>query len=332
MGQLKKIVDYFFHHEYSDEIVERVHARLVRNDDKEERDEALKKIWDELDEMVCPKEEGLKAYAALEQKIQPKASSSPYFLMKRYVRIAALWVIPLISVSAALYFITEAQKIEQAIERVTFVEHYVNAGKRELVTLPDSSKVWLNSNTLLIYPSTFYRNQREVYLSGEGYFDIQPNKESPFTVRTNTLNIQVLGTKFDVSTYPNAERVSATLETGSINVTIKDKEQSYILIPNERIAFAPASGEVSITQVKVENYINWKEGGLLFKDDSFETVIRTLERIYNVKVHLRTSAYSKNSLTIRFKQNEMLENVLALIKEVIPEFSFRIEDTNIYIE
>lgn len=330
MGHLKQIIDKFFHHEFSHDIVERVHTRLAMGGDEEEKDEAFKKIWNELDEMTFPKEDSLKAYEKMKRKMQPPAA--PFFSKKRYLQIAALWIIPLLSVSASFYFITKAQKLEQTMEKVSYVEHYVKSGKRELVTLPDSSKVWLNSNTLLIYPSTFYGGKREVYLSGEGYFEVRPNKLSPFTVKTNSINVQVLGTKFDLSAYPDAEEISATLETGSINVSVKNKNQSYTLVPNEQLVFTPLSGVVRLNKVKVENYIYWKEGGLLFKDDSFETVIRTLERTYNVSVHLRTSAYSKNSLTIHFKQNETLENVLMLIKEVIPELSYRMEGQQIYIE
>ena len=330
MGQLTKIIDYFFHHEFSQKMVERIHDRLAMSGDEDERDQSAQKIWDELDEMTFSNEESLKAYAKLEKRMQPSVSSS--FSIGRWTRIAALWVIPLLSVSASLYFITKAQQMEQAMEKISYVEHYVTSGKRELVVLPDSSKVWLNSNTLLIYPSTFYGNKREVYLSGQGYFDVRPDKQLPFTVKTNAIDIRVLGTKFDLSAYPDAEKISATLETGSINVSIKNKEQSYTLLPNERLVYSIDTNDVSLTKVKVENYISWKNGGLLFKDDSFDTVIRTLERVYNVSVHLKTSAYSTNSLTIHFKQNETLENVLLLIKEVIPELAYRIHEKDVFIE
>lgn len=330
MGHIKNIVDYFFHHDLSQKMTERVHSRLITEEDRGERDRAIRDIWDELDKETLSTKDSKRAYARLEKRI--KRFDQRPFLSKRYIQIAALWIIPLISISASFYFISQAQQIEHNIEEFSFVEHYVKSGKRERITLPDSSKVWLNSNTLLVYPSTFYGNKREVYLSGEGYFDVCSNKKQPFIVRTNTILINVLGTKFNLSAYPDAEKTSATLEAGSINVVIKGDEQSYTLTPNEHLSFIPGTGAVNLSKVNVENYTSWKVGGLLFKGDSFNTVIRTLERVYDINMHIRTSAYSKNNLTIHFKQNETLENVLMLIKETIPELSYRINGEEVYIE
>ena len=81
---------------------------------------------------------------------------------------------------------------------VSLIEHFVPAGKREQVVLPDSSRVWLNSGSVLIYPSIFVGDRREVYLSGEGYFEVEKNAEQPFIVKARTLNVEVLGTRFNL--------------------------------------------------------------------------------------------------------------------------------------
>jgi transmembrane sensor len=87
-----------------------------------------------------------------------------------------------------------------------------------------------------------------------------------------------------------------------------------------------------LRQVVASDYSDWKEGGLLFNNDSFEEILKTLERVYNVKVHLRTSAYHSNRLTIHFNKHESLENIMMLVKEMIPGLEYQIKEDGIYID
>ena len=93
------------------------------------------------------------------------------------------------------------------------MEQFVPSGKRERITLPDGSEVWLNSGTLLLYPSAFIGQSREIYLVGEGYFKVRKRPEQPFIVRTKAMRVQVLGTEFNLSAYPDQEKITSPSKT-----------------------------------------------------------------------------------------------------------------------
>ena len=105
-----------------------------------------------------------------------------------------------------------------------------------------------------------------------------------------------------------------------------------ILSPNEQLVYIPSRGKVNVRQVVGSDYSAWKEGGLLFNNDSFEDILKTLERVYNVKVHLRTSAYHSNRLTIHFNKNESLVNIMMLLKEIVPGLEYQIKEDGVYID
>mgnify|MGYP000015134205 CR=1 FL=1 len=334
MSKIEKIVNYFFYHDFSDEMVEKVHSRLVESGDDEEKEVALENIWEEIG---CPENnvQAEQAFAKVgkilgrkpaDENEMPKKCS---FHIPAWGRAVAIWLIPLLSIVFSYYMYKEASGFKE----VAFVEHYVPEGKREQLLLPDGSNVWLNSGTLLIYPAEFTHKTREVYLAGEGYFDIEKNPEHPFIVKTRLLRVEVIGTKFNLSAYPKASRIITTLEQGEVKVLLADNEgMPYYLKPDEQLIYLPETGNVKREVVSAESSSDWKEGGLLFNNTPFNDLLEMLERVYNVNVHLQTSAYYSNRLTIHFNKNESLENVMMLIKEMIPGLEYQIEGENIYLK
>lgn len=340
MSNLTKIIRYFFFHETSDKLVNRVHRRLVEPGDEDEKEQALRTLWEETGYPVASTGQTRRALSDVEKRIgfaspdekrqQPSLSRIPVWL-----RNAAVWFIPLLALSATYYMYRETKRMENTIAGISFVEHYVPDGRREQVTLPDSSRVWLNSGTLLVYPSAFIGSNREVYLSGEGYFEVTKSETTPFIVKTNTLNVEVLGTKFDLSAYPEAEKITTTLEQGSVRVLLNktlNAATSFLLKPNEQLIYQPATGQAEQVKVRATDFSDWKEGGLLFQNSSFKDILKTLERSYNLSILSETSAYNENRLTIHFNKNESLENVMMLIKEMIPGLEYRIEGSKLFIE
>lgn len=331
MSYIKYIVRYFFSHQFSNEMVDEVQHRLTSTHNEKEKDEVLLSTWDELGFPEMSPEALNQAYSTVELR----AGLKKPFNYSYWLKLAAIWTLPFLLLCASFYLYHKSSVKENILSRVTFVEHYVSAGKRDIVTLPDGSKVWLNSGTLLIHPSIFVGQERQVYIFGEGYFDIQKNSEMPFVVRTNALQIKVLGTKFDLSAYPEAEKVTTTLEHGSVSVLLNrasSKGKSFSLSPNEQLVYKPLTGEVVKLNVVAVNYSDWKEGGLNFSSSSFHDIIMTLERIYNIKIHVQTSVYDENRLTIHFNKNESLENVMMLIKAMVPDMEYYVDKRDIYIQ
>lgn len=183
-------------------MVDRVHQRLAEPGDEREKEEVLREIWNEIgfpeadkrSEMLHPVGEYIGREA-------PSCLRIP-----AWVRIAAIWLIPLLSLGVSYYLYRDARDVRQ----LAFMERFVPSGKRERITLPDGSEVWLNSGTLLLYPSDFIGDKREIYLVGEGYFKVRKRPEQPFIVRTKAMRVQVLGTEFNLSAYSDQEKITTT--------------------------------------------------------------------------------------------------------------------------
>lgn len=265
MGHIKKLLNYFFHHPFSGEMVDRVHQRLARPEDDREKEEALLGLWEEIG---FPEADGrsVKAFDRLNKSLHPK----PHFRMSGWIRIAAIWLVPLLSLGFSYYFYQHTREVRN----LAFMEEFVPSGKREQITLPDGSEVWLNSSTLLLYPSDFTGENREVYLVGEAYFNVRKQPEQPFIVRTKAMRVEVLGTEFNLSAYPDREKITTTLTEGSLKIYPGNPSvKPSILKPNEQFVYIPSQGKTNVCQVVATDYSDWKEGGLLFNNDSL-TLLR----------------------------------------------------------
>ena len=334
MSYLRQIIDYFFHHTFSGELEKRVHQRLVQPGDEPEREEAFRSLWREAGDAKMPQAEIDHSFGILQEKLQlPLSVSSRKGKMVRFpgwFRIAASYLIPvlLLSVSAYLY---RASHLAQP-ENVQLMSHFVPHGKRDMLILPDSSRVWLNAGSTLFYPASFTGSIRQVYLSGEGYFEIQ-KKDCPFIVRSKAVDIEVLGTRFNLMSYNESDRICATLEEGAVCVRLNNVQRTaYHLSPNEQLVYQDGNGKAEIHQVVSSDYSDWREGGLLFDNYSFSQIIPIIERSYGVKIHVKNSSYGPNKLTIHFNKDESIENVWMLLKELIPEMDYQIVGKEIYIE
>ncbi len=227
-----------------------------------------------------------------------------------------------------------------------------NGFKTNLI-LPDGTKVWLNAGSSLTYDSAYGKSIREVALSGEAFFDVVKNKEKPFVIHTSKINIKVLGTEFNVRSYPTDKTTEASLIRGSIEVTFKDKpDKKIILKPNEKIVVenfgrvgkiietshqdhAGMVSEVPGAAVKNLTYqyktgaiieTSWVENKLIFQDESFEDIARQLERWYGVSITFENSQLKANHLTGNFK-NETIRQALDALK-FTATFNYEIDNSN----
>ena len=334
MSYLRQIIDYFFHHTFSGKLVKRVHQRLVQSGDELERDEIFRSLWREAGDAKMPQAEIDHSFGILQEKLQlPLSVSSRKGKMVRFpgwFRIAASYLIPVLLLSVSAYLYRESHLAQP--EKVQLMSHFVPHGKRDMLILPDSSRVWLNAGSTLFYPASFTGDIRQVYLSGEGYFEIQ-KKDCPFIVRSKAVDIEVLGTRFNLMSYNDSDRTYATLEEGSVCVRLNNVQRTtYHLSPDEQLVYQAGSGKAEIRQVVSADYSDWREGGLLFDNYSFNQIIPIIERSYGVKIHVKNSSYGPNKLTIHFNKDESIENVCMLLKELIPEMDYQIVGKEIYIE
>ncbi|EDM36272.1 putative anti-sigma factor [Pedobacter sp. BAL39] len=147
------------------------------------------------------------------------------------------------------------------------------------VRLPDGTEVWLNSQSSLRYPTSFESlDERRVEFAGEGYFEVAKDQAHPFIVKSNGQTVKVLGTHFNINNYADEQATKTTLLEGSVQLN-----GQTILKPGEQ-ATLPASGKISISQIDVDEAVAWKNGRFNFADENIESIMRKLERWYNVEV------------------------------------------------
>jgi transmembrane sensor len=158
------------------------------------------------------------------------------------------------------------------------------------VVLSDGTHVHLNSGSSLRYPVAFIQGtSRKVFLTGEAYFDVAEDEKRPFLVNANEIDIQVLGTKFNVSNYPEDANINTVLVEGSVELLRSSKGitglESVILKPGHKAEWHKNSNEVSLSNVDTSLYTAWIKGKLVFRNTSFRQIREALQRHYNVVIH-----------------------------------------------
>jgi len=147
--------------------------------------------------------------------------------------------------------------------------------------------VWLNAGSRLIYPASFNDDKREVHLFGEAFFDVTPDSERPFIVKTTDLAIRVLGTKFNLCAYPDDNTIQAVLTEGKISLKRNDAalfESDVIILPEQMAMFNKTSQTTKVRTVDTSYFTLWKDGLLKFTDEDLSRVVKKIERFYNISI------------------------------------------------
>ncbi|MCR8669012.1 FecR domain-containing protein [Aestuariibaculum sp. M13] len=183
------------------------------------------------------------------------------------------------------------------------------------IKLPDGTKVWLNSATSLEFPERFVGDQRVVTLKGEAYFEVTKSKR-PFIVKTNSADITVLGTQFNVSSYDDDEYFSSTLVEGSIalNSNLKD-QSSTILAPGQRAVIEKMNPSIDVASVDTQVYTAWKEGKFYFERESLEQILVKMSRWYNVDVIIENESLKSETFTGVAYKNKQVDYLLNMISK-----------------
>lgn len=182
------------------------------------------------------------------------------------------------------------------------------------VHLPDSSIVILNHYSSISYPEKFKSGNRKVGLNGEAYFEVSKDKKHPFIVQTETIDVQVLGTHFNVDAYRENPDVRTTLLTGSVAVSNKNNSVRMILKPNEIAIYNKA--EQKLTRKALENAkdeISWRHGEFIFDDLPLQDIARELSNSFGTSIRISDTALQNYRITARFRNGEDLETILSVL-------------------
>lgn len=212
-------------------------------------------------------------------------------------------------------------------EQVTFAEVTTTFGEKKQVTLPDGTILVLNSCSQVRYPNQFRGDMRKVELEGEGYFRVARNEEMPFIVKTGRLDVRVLGTRFDVKSYPTDEIVSVSVESGKVQVDLPDAMMR--LTAKEQVLINTASGEYNKKKEEGEVAV-WIKGYLRFNKTPIRDVAKELERVYNCRITF-ASGQEFNNLITGEHDNKSLEAVLQTIQFISGDIKYKKEGQDILL-
>lgn len=220
----------------------------------------------------------------------------------RLERVAAVLLLPLVALSGWLlaHFGSELN---------TMVEIRSTTGMVSCVTLPDNTRVWLNSDSYLRYPARFGK-ERRVTLFGEGYFDVAKDPDHKFVVEARTLEIEVYGTEFNVEAYDDCIRT--TLVSGRVGVTYDDqfhRRQLVRMMPNQQAIYNARTGFMYLNGADVTCNTSWKDGCIVLNNTSLEDALRVIGNKYNVQFRIADNALCGNKFTGTFS-NQSLDVIL----------------------
>ena len=287
------------------------------------------------------------------KSIQLKPQSK---IMNWLPRMAAVFILGAVISAAITYSIFNTGN-----NNVVYQEINTPAGAKSKVNLPDGSTIWLNAGSTLRYSNQFGKKNREIFLTGEAFFEVAKNKSKVFVVQASDLSIKAYGTAFNVKSYPDENTVETTLIEGSIGVKrtgLKSGKADEILLePNQRVVYYKPSNkkeqiqtekaELAAKSIKTEPepkrltymiskgidpipYTSWKEGTLLISSENLADLAIKLERKYDVTIHFENEALKSLKFTGSL-ENETVEQVIEAIG-IAANIDYEIEDRDIRLK
>lgn len=206
-------------------------------------------------------------------------------------------------------------------------------GKRFQLELSDGTSVHLNAGSSLRYPINFLsEGSRQVFLSGEAYFDVTEDKTTPFLVNVDELDVKVLGTEFNISAYKEDSNINIVLVKGSVSLSSQGdlQEEPTNLVPGQKGSFGNISKNISVDRVNTEIYTSWMNGHLVFREVSFDNILTKLERHYNIEIENRKMDLGNEVFNASFN-NVDIEKALSFFNDT-HEINYTIENNKIIIE
>ena len=204
------------------------------------------------------------------------------------------------------------------IEELLFHSLKVPYGKRFDIYLSDGTKVYLNSGTSLRYPVKFLKDKpREVFLDGEAFFDVTDSKMDMFIVNSNGIRVEVYGTKFNVRNYPEDYVSDVVLVKGSVGITNNQSDNIIKLSPGFRGSVNKENFLIETTKINTKLYTSWIDGEVIFRNESFNQIVKKLERLYNVTIINNHKTISNELFNANIDvENEKIEDVLGYFNQI----------------
>lgn len=240
-----------------------------------------------------------------------RLSSQPKFI-QYFLKVAAIIVFVLSTSISTYYLYTEYFNSSNSLMSY---ETVAPLGSQTKIVLPDGTIVWLNSGSTLRYNNLYGNENRTVYLTGEGYFEVEKDPNKPFYVYANDIKVKVLGTIFNVRSYVDEADVEVDLLEGKVDVSVESVKNSKVLslLPNEKMVFNKVNKTISSHKVDASRSATWTTGKLCFVDASLEDIAKNLERKYDIKIEIKSQIIKDELFSGSLNLNQPIEKILEYI-------------------
>lgn len=242
-------------------------------------------------------------------------------LRRSAVRIAAAAVIAAVLLAGGLTTVLLSKRLAQPVTVVT------QLGERSQVVLPDGTKVWLNSSSSVEYVAPFFSRQRRVKMEGEAYFEVEHDRRAPFVVSTNGLDIEVLGTRFNIRNDDNEHRVTTVLLEGAVKAYASGREQASVrLHPAQQLVFDTRTHAMRLTDCPSAE--RWIDGRFCFEHDTFGEIVAELKRYYNVDIRFMDNRLRDMRFSGNFRVEDGIYHIMSVL-QLTYKFNYRIAGNDI---
>lgn len=197
-----------------------------------------------------------------------------------------------------------------------FNQLVVPKGKRSSLTFSDGTKLYLNSGSQVIYPVAFNKKSREIYIRGEAYMEVAHNKDWPFIVKTDNLDIKVLGTEFNIKSYPDESNSTVVLVKGSVQAIVNS--QKVLMKENELFTLDKATKNISLGVINVLEYVSWKDGWLYCTNERIDNIAKKLSRYYDINIRFNDNKVKDMTLTGKLDLKTEYKEIFNVISFIAP--------------
>lgn len=278
--------------------------------------------YDHPDEILDPATIIESDRSKLKQEIrQIKKTNKVIFLYNRNWAMAASLIF-LLALSC-FFYLSSIKTISK--------EYATKLGEHAKITLSDGTQIWLNAGSYLKYPVQFKGRTREVYLTGEAFFDVAKDKEHPFIIHTDKMDTKVLGTSFNVKAYPDHTTQEVSVLTGRVNVKSTVTEENVFVTPGQKVVFKSKNNKLqAFTDIPVNSISLWRKNIIVFEDAPLPEVIATINRNYNVVIQIDNKSLNNLKISAYFKELPV-NQVVALVCNII-NANYKIESGTYIIQ
>jgi transmembrane sensor len=294
--------------------VEEMIALLNKTQADDIADPPMRHLWEQLKNNTAANNvDWGSMYASITSTNEEDAALPVRHTWRKYTAAAVL--LPLLFTS--MYWLAKRETIKNNLQAVAVrtalpLEKQQPVSARQTIHLPDGSTVILNQGSKLNYPSAFKGKSRDVYLLGEGFFDIAHNPKQPFFVHTGKVSVKVLGTAFNIKAFPSMPTIEVTVTRGKVQV-LNENKSIGIITASQQILFTTNSEVVIRNVVDTIPVIAWKPAEIFFNDITMEEVAKRIEDRFAVTIEFEHPAVKHCRVSATFSEDDLPEEILAVV-------------------